>query len=110
MKIELWLPSMIASPEGNQLKARTPVYTMRLMTFCGEPTDGNLCDQCWTVKSERLNHFWYSDELMKHEIKKPVTVTLGEYLATHLKTISAMTPFWTLSRVDFMNKWNSLPR
>ena len=108
MKIMPWFPGTIASPEGNQLKNSTPVYTMRLTTFCDEPGD-LLCDQCWTVESERLNHFWYSGD-MKSEIKEPVTMTLGEYLAIHLKTITGMNPLWSLVRQDFLKEWRSLPR
>lgn len=102
MTIDVWRKDTL---DSGDLKPSTLVFTMRLESFSGQQIRSNLCDLAWTSEAETMTHFWYSAVWMASETKTPVRMTLGEYIAAHVREVSAMNPFWALGRMEFLAEW-----
>ena len=99
MEISIWFPKEVfisVSPE-------TQVYTMRLTD---DMISNLLCDSCWTDKNEVTSHFWNKRPNKKESIKY-ISMTFRKYIEKHVKELSGMNPFWSIGRIEFLDKYNS---
>lgn len=90
--IELMVPEMV-------------VWTIR----ANEPADSifascnsQLADCAWTKRKEVFSHHWFEKGKPPPHI---IRTTLLEFLKMNYAETTGMNPFWTIGRMEFLEKW-----
>ncbi len=79
------------------------VFTLRL--HIGE--SNILCGYAGTKKADLDDHFWL-EKPPEGSTAELLSMTIYEYIKASFEEDRGMNPFWTLGRMEFMEKWSRL--